>query len=263
MERSEFLPGEPVLVGLSVENEGRRPFEDLAPFSVELGYLGFLLSKNGGEPGRTHSSWAAVFTHEGPRLAPGDRICDVRNLGMYFRSGALGSGSYMLKTVFRARLGVRRDLRPVEVEGNEVAFTVRDTSAISSDETAALQILQLGRAGQLPSRDRWNGIRVGLMGSGYFPEIEGLFMSSQDSVGLEQMASTCLAQGRPLTAAAILRARFDRFSDNLNVYRAWIQRMERDDREAVSACILRSWRNLVLQARRPTSPPHSPVSPAR
>src|SRR2546426_54267 len=178
MERSEFLPGEPVLVGLSVENRSREPFRDLAPFSVELGFLSFSLSKNGGEPFRTNGSWAAIFKCDRTALAPGSR----------------GSGTYVLKTGFQARLPCSR-LRRLEVEGNDLVFSVRDSSKISRDEAEALKMLQRGFAGRKPSRERWNEIRDRLIDSGYFSQIEGIFLAPQDSLGLERVASTCLAKG--------------------------------------------------------------------
>src|SRR5258705_1094294 len=83
-DRQVYLPGEPVLMGMSVRNIGSGAFADLAPFGPRHHFLAISVTRNG-----TSHAWTAgyetwVYASEGPSLGQGAELCDVFDLGDYF-----------------------------------------------------------------------------------------------------------------------------------------------------------------------------------
>lgn len=262
LDHTTFVPGEPVLIGLSVENVGADPFEDLAVFEPDQNFMIFAVSRDGKEVGWKGPNLTWGFTHEGTRLLAGDRICDVINLLEYY--GTEGSishgnrtfrlrqmlepGSYTVRAAFRARLGVRPDLPQVRVTSNEVHFVILDSPAISAPDGRALEILY---ANPRPSRsmNQWKAIREGdLRGSRYFAALADMYLPA-DSVDATGLANEYLESGGGvLGAVEVLRAKYRRFSGRLNACGAWLRQAKSQARSEFS-CYLKRWEELVRLRR--------------
>jgi hypothetical protein len=126
-----------------------------------------------------------------------------------------------------------------------VNFTVRGTSAIPASEAPAVLALRPTHPRHAPSVGQWNETEGRFASSRYVLWLASLNLPEPDSVDVSSLAGVCLAQGRPLTAAAILRVRLERFGYRFNACEAWLDRMERSDRQREFACYLRTWQDNV------------------
>lgn len=268
LDRQEFLPAEPVVVGLSIENHGSAVFEDLGKLSPPLGFIALSLTRDGkGLPwAARYETW--LFAEEGARLQPGARLCDVFDLVGYF--GPRGSisldertftfrhlltpGTYTLRTRFRARIGIRKDLPQITVEGNEVTFVVGDESAIPSPEMRALELVQdsSGYYRMNPPLNRWETFRSQhLDRSRYLASLSRVYLPLADSVDVIELAKEYASHGGGrLGAAMVLRSKFERFSYRLNALEAWLNRVELQDSTGTFTCFLRMWKEIVAQGRK-------------
>jgi hypothetical protein len=268
VDRSEFLPGEPVMIGLTVENHGSQPFEDLSTLSPATKLITFRVMKDGKllAWGGLNGDW--MFTKEGPRLAPGGRLCEVVDLLEYYGTRqmkisckgrtfafrhALEPGHYSVRAGFRARMGVRRDLSQLFLESNEIGFTVRDAAAIPQSELGALEVLQVGegRGSRVGSLERWRDIQSrGLLDSRYLVAIAREYLPSEDSVDVVPLAEGLVdSGGSVLCAAGLLRVRYEHYHSRLNACEAWLHRAEQEGTGRFT-CFLRMWEEVVALGRK-------------
>jgi hypothetical protein len=265
MERGEFLPGEAILVGVSIENRSDNPVDHIADLNLDTGRLGFRLSKDGGAPIVTHSLGAWILFPEGHRLLPGDRLCEVFSLAecwqfervrapMAYRGDTLrfllrfSPGTYSLRAGFAALMKQdRKPLPALRIESDSVTFTVRDTADIPKDEAATLEALR-SLYPWSPSESSWSEWSGRLSGSRYVLGLPQLAWRALDSLDASTLASNCLSQGRTLTAAAILRRKYANFDRRLHAADAWLASVGRDDRLRPLACFVNGWREQVTVA---------------
>jgi hypothetical protein len=268
MDRDEFLPGEPLVVGLSIENVGSDAFEDLGKLNPRRGYMGLSLIRNGKEMPWTSRFETWFYSKEGTQLAPGSQLCEVVDLLDYYgtrsnvtKSGrvfnflrALPPGAYVLRSRFRARSGVRADLSPVFVEGNEAKFVIRDAAAIPDSEVGALDLLQIASDSGLPrwAPKDWRDIREGrLKGSRYFESLARAYVAASDSVDAVALADDYVSHGGgKLSAASVLQIVYERLNNGLDESESWLSKASRDDVKGSFSCFLGAWKENIVQARK-------------
>jgi len=264
MDHPVYLPGEPVLIGLTVKNESASVFEDLATLVPEQGFLRFKVVRDG-QPvpwAGLQATW--VFSHEGSRLPPRQQFCDIVSLSdLYGRDlesvsdgrtfhlkRALQPGSYSVRTKFRTRLGVRKELSDFVIEGNEVHFTVLDSKDLPVSDRRALEVLDPSSIPGSRSAARWNAVHTAeLKSSRYLAALAVRYLPT-DSVDAVQIAEQYVSQGGGrLAAAAVLRVNFERLAGRLDRCDAWLARSQSRPESALFACFLSSWREMVALRR--------------
>jgi hypothetical protein len=265
LDRREFLPGEPVLIGLSIENLGSEAFADLANLEPRQEFISFRLIRDGKDlPWTAHyETW--FFQVEGAALEPGGRLCNVVDLLDYFGSPStislgkksfrfkrcLAPGSYSLLTRFRARMGVRQDLPRVVVEGNQVDFVVKDASAIPAFEESALDLLESSsRSSARPRIEGWKDVSErGLGQSRYLMSLTRWFPLA-DTVDVVAFANEYVSRGGGnLAGAALVVGRYWHFGNRLNAAEAWLNGAARKDAKGLYTCFLRTYQRYVARAR--------------
>jgi len=264
MDHPVYLPGEPVLIGLTVKNESASVFEDLATLVPEQGFLRFKVVRDS-QPvpwAGLQATW--VFSHEGSRLPPRQQFCDIVSLSdLYGRDlesvsdgrtfhlkRALQPGSYSVRTKFRTRLGVRKELSDFVIEGNEVHFTVLDSKDLPVSDRRALEVLDPSSIPGSRSAARWNAVHTAeLKSSRYLAALAVRYLPT-DSVDAVQIAEQYVSQGGGrLAAAAVLRVNFERLAGRLDRCDAWLARSQSRPESALFACFLSSWREMVALRR--------------
>ena len=265
MERTEFLPGEPILVAVTVVNRSSGVVEHVADLSVESGRLGFSLQGVSGRPAHTRALGAMILFPEGHRLGPGERICEVIDLTAHFQelarpfidhgrvlpAPAFQPGNYTLSAASNPLLMEPYGPRPfLCIEARPVTFTVSDTSAIPASEAAAIEALRLAVPRRQASREEWSEIQTRYAASRFLLPL--VRARSGNSVPIAPLADTCLAQGRPLSAAAILQWRVTSLANNeeFRSCEAWLKQRERDPYERELSCFLRAWRERIQVLQR-------------
>jgi hypothetical protein len=264
MDRRDLLPGEPVVIGLTVENRGTEIFEDLATLNPSQGFVGLVLTRDGENMPWSGRTRTLAFTEEGARLSPGDERCDVFDLLDYFGSSvavtlsgavrefpyALPPGEYVLRTRFEARFGIRRDLTQVFVEGNEMRFAVGDVAAIPDSEVAALDLLHAPGDGNL----RWEEIRArGLHRSRYLISLLATNPPGNDFDAFGATEEYVREGGGVFSAAILLRLQYGHFGSRLRERETWIGTVRKRDSHGRFACFFRMWEEAVARGLRARS----------
>ena len=256
MDTSEFLPGEPLLVGVAVENIGGQPFENLAPLGPLHGFLRFSASRGGADVPWSRGYFTFLYTRHDERiLEAGERVCYVVDLLEYFgrddslehggrpyRLRMLDPGEYTLSARFRARLGHKYP--NVEIISNELRFVIREASSIPETEWRVLDRIRVA-----DRSERW-GEDVALLypASPYFQLVPWRF---HETIDRTVVARRCLEQGcGTLKAVRLLRSQYTRFEDDLDGRTKWLDEVERHDSTDAFGCYLRYWTELTDRARR-------------
>jgi hypothetical protein len=262
IDKQEYLPGEPVLLGLSVRNVGPSGFVDRSPIDPRQGYMQISATRDGMPLPWTgpHESW--LFAFEGPELGPGEEVCDVFDLADYFGSRvqftlgtktysfrhALPPGAYSLRISYQARLGAR-GLPPALLDAPEITLSIRDAAAIPSAEIDALDLTQ--PAGGTQRQGRWENLTTRrLDSSSYWLLIARAALPPSDDVEVDQAAERHAAMGRGLLGAAELRLKYERFYGKMSECEAWLKRADLKDRSGKYRCLRHTWQILIVQRRK-------------
>jgi hypothetical protein len=258
--RAEFLPGESVIVSMSVENRGPAAFEDLAWFEPRLGFLGFSLNRNGEEVRWTGPRETWLFSRPGMTLRGGERVCDTFDLLDYFGvpeatvagtdtiswDEALPPGQYELSMRCQPRLRPNSARPPSMLSSNTVHFTVRGPASIPASEARFLRALKLRRA------ERSGLTLIDASRSRYVVALARRILLERGPEDTEAVDTALLTQiareAGALTAAAVLRAKYESFHSRLTACQAWVSGLV-DEAEASSMACHRRMINELVMAR--------------
>jgi len=267
MDRNDYLPGEPILIGITVRNVGEEPFMDMAPLDPRSGHLSFEVSKDGAPVEWTAAQYTWLTAGDGLTLPQGEQFCDIFDLLTCFGSRktvttaggsvrmrrVLEPGIYIARPIFRGRLSPNPTRSQIVVSGAELRFVVRDAASIPPAEARALNLIEDARAGvgRPPSISTWRGMdRDGLSSSRYFTVLAmAAWPTNDDSTLVEDVAEAQFRAGRGrMGAALLLKAKYQSFAEDLDSCEAWLHRAA--SRSSTFPCFLNTWDAYVTDRRK-------------